>query len=129
VVNCTASTCPGEIDTQLDELMSTAWVVSTKAYLSPPATVVDYLGRYSRKTALNDRRILGIEDNRVRLRYQDYGDQNRTKVMELEGEKLIRGFLLHLLPPGLMRIRHYGFLANRCRKAKLAQSRACLEVA
>jgi Putative transposase len=49
--------------------------------------------------------------------------------MDLEGEELIRRFLLHILPPGLMRIRHYGFLANRCRKAKLTQIRACLEVA
>jgi len=104
-------------------------VVYTKAYLSRPDTVVDYLGRYSRKTALNDRRIVGIEDNTVRLRYKDYTDQNRTKVMDLDGEELIRRFLLHILPPGLMRIRHYGFLANRCRKAQLAQSRACLEAA
>jgi hypothetical protein len=90
---------------------------------------VDYLGRYSRKTALNDRRIVGIEDNTVRLRYKDYRDQDRTKVVDLEGEELIRRFLLHILPPGFMRIRHYGFLANRCRKAKLAQIRACLEAA
>jgi hypothetical protein len=90
---------------------------------------VGYLGRYSRKTALNDRRIVGIEDNTVRLRYKDYTDQNRTKVMDLDGEELIRRFLLHILPPGLMRIRHYGFLANRCRTAKLAQIHACLEAA
>jgi Putative transposase len=122
-------TRPGEIDARLDELMSTDWVVYTKAYLSHPDTVVDYLGRYSRKTALNDRRIVGIEDNTVRLRYKDYRDQDRTKVMDLEGEELIRRFLLHILPPGFMRIRHYGFLANRCRKAKLTQIRACLEVA
>ena len=122
-------TRPGEIDARLDELMSTEWVVYTKAYLSRPDTVVDYLGRYSRKTALHDRRIVGIEDNTVRLRYKDYRDQDRTKVMDLEGEELIRRFLLHILPPGFMRIRHYGFLANRCRKAKLAQIRACLEVA
>jgi Putative transposase len=117
-------TRPGEIDAWLDELMSTDWVVYTKAYLSRPDTVVDYLGRYSRKTALTDRRIVGIKDNTVRLRYKDYRDQDRTKV-----EELIRRFLLHILPPGRMRIRHYGFLANRCRTAKLAHIRACLEVA
>jgi hypothetical protein len=120
-------THPGEINARLDELMRSDWVVYTKAYLSRPDTVVDYLGRYSHKTALNDRRILGIEGNTVRLRYKDYRDQNRTKVMELEGEELIRRFLLHILPPGLMRIRHYGFLANRCRKAKLAHIHACLK--
>jgi hypothetical protein len=98
----------GEIDARLDELMSTDWVAYTKAYLSHPDTVVDYLGRYSRKTALNDRRIVGIEDNTVRLRYKDYRDQDRTKVMDLEGEELIRRFLLHILPPGFMRIRNSG---------------------
>jgi hypothetical protein len=72
---------------------------------------------------------VGIEDNMVRLRYKDYRDQDRTKVMDLEGEELIRRFLLHILPPGFMRIRHYGFLANRCRTAKLAQIHACLEAA
>ena len=96
-------TRPGEIDARLDELRSTDWVVYTKAYLSHPDTVVDYLGRYSRKTALNDRRIVGIEDNTVRLRYKDYRDQDRTKVMDLEGEELIRRFLLHILPSGFMR--------------------------
>jgi len=79
-------------------------VVYTKAYLSRPDTVVDYLGRYSRKTALNDQRIVGIEDNTVRLRYKDYRDQDRTKVMDLEGEERIRRFLRHILPPGFMRI-------------------------
>jgi hypothetical protein len=99
-------TRPGEIDARLDELMSTEWGVYTQAYLSHPDTVVDYLGRYSRQTALHDRRIVGLEDHTVRLRYQDYRDQDRTQVMDLEGEELIRRFLLHSLPPGFMRIRN-----------------------
>ena len=119
-------TRPGEIDTLLDGLMTTDWVVYTKAYLKQPETVVDYLGRYSRKVALNDRRIVGIEDGQIRLRYLDYRD-HRAKVMNLSGEELIRRFLLHILPKGFMRIRHFGFLANRCRRTKLAQIRACLD--
>lgn len=119
-------TRPGEIDTLLDGLMKTDWVVYTKAYLKQPETVLNYLGRYSRKIALNDRRIVGIEDDQIRLRYQDYRDQC-TKVLRLNGEELIRRFLLHILPKGFMRIRHFGFLANRCRKTKLAQIRACLD--
>ena len=117
-----------EIDATLNQLMATDWVVYTKAYLKQPGTVVDYLGRYSRKTALNDRRIVGIEGDQVRLRYKDTRDNNRHKVMTLAGKELIRRFLLHILPQGFMRIRHFGFLANRCRQAKLAQIRACLEI-
>ncbi len=104
-------TRPGEIDAQLDSLMKTEWVVYTKAYLKRPDTVVEYLSRYSCKTALNDRRILGTEGDKVKLCYRDYRDQNRRKVMDLDGEELIRRFLLHILPKGLMRIRHFGFLA------------------
>jgi hypothetical protein len=117
-----------EIDATLNQLMEIDWVVYTKAYLKQPNTVVDYLGRYSRKTALNDRRIVGIEGDQVRLRYKDTRDTNRHKVMTLAGKELIRRFLLHILPQGFMRIRHFGFLANRCRQTKLAQIRARLEI-
>ncbi len=120
---------PGEIDATLNQLMKSDWVVYTKAYLKQPGTVVDYLGRYSRKTALTDRRIVGIDGGQVRLRYKDTRDNNRHKVMALAGEELIRRFLLHILPQGFMRIRHFGFLANRCRQTKLGQIRAYLEIA
>lgn len=119
----------GEMNAILDHLMQTDWVVYTKAYLQRPERIVDYLGRYSRKIALHDRRIVGIEDEQVKLRYRDYRDHHRHKVMSLAGEELIRRFLLHILPQGFMRIRHFGFLANRCRKVKLAQIRAFLETA
>jgi hypothetical protein len=122
-------TRPGEIDARLDQLMQPDWVVYTKAWLQRLETVVDYLGRYSRKIALHDRRIVELSDDRVGLRYKDYQDHNRHKLMTLAGEELIRRFLLHILPQGFMRIRHFGFLANRCRTAKLAQIRAGLEAA
>ena len=63
----------------------------------------------------------------MHLRYKDYRDHDRNKVMVLDGEELIRRFLLHILPTGFMRIRHYGFLANRCRRQKLAQIRQSLQ--
>lgn len=116
----------GDIDTTLNALMQTDWVVYSKAWLQRPETIVAYLGRYSRKTALNDRRIVGFEGDKVRLRYKDYRDRDRPKTLTLSGEELIRRFLLHLLPNGFMRIRHFGFLANRCRKVKLRQIRAAL---
>jgi len=120
-------TRPAEIDKMLTALMKTDWVVYTKAYLNRPETVVSYLARYSRKTALGNGRIQQIDDQQVHLRYKDYRDHNRNKIMALNGEELIRRFLLHILPTGLMRIRHYGFLANRCRRRKLAQIRQSLQ--
>ena len=116
-----------EIDATLDSLMQCDWVVYTKAWLKRTDTVVNYLARYSRKTALSNSRILNIHQDKVDFRYKDYRDHNRNKVMVLAGEELIRRFLLHILPKGFMRIRHYGFLANRCRRQKLAQIRQCLQ--
>ncbi len=121
-------TRPSEIDNMLAGLMKTDWVVYTKAYLNHPETVVSYLARYSRKTALGNSRIQRIDHNQVHLNYKDYRDHDRHKTLALDGEELIRRFLLHILPTGFMRIRHYGFLANRCRRRKLAQIRQCLQV-
>ncbi len=118
---------PGEVDEVLDTLMEKDWVVYSKSCLTHTKTVIDYLGRYSHRIALSDARLLGMEGGRVLLRYQDYRD-GKTKVMGLEPEELIRRFLLHVLPKGLMRIRHYGFLANCCRRDKLKRIRAVLEL-
>lgn len=120
-------TRPAEVDTMLDSLMQCDWVINTKAWLKRADTVVSYLARYSRKTAISNSRILNIGQDKVDFRYKDYRDHNQNKVMALDGEELIRRFLLHILPKGFMRIRHYGFLANRCRQQKLAQIRKCLQ--
>ena len=118
---------PGEINTLLDRLMETVWVVYSKACLNRTDSVVHYLARYSHRIALSDGRLVAIEGQQVRLRYKDYRDRGKSKVMTLNGTELIRRFLLHSLPKGLMRIRHYGFLANRCRVSKLARIRECLD--
>ena len=116
----------GEVDKTLDTLMAQDWVVYTKPWLKKPETVMDYLARYTFRTALSDARIQAITEEAVALSYKDYRDHNRWKTLQLTGEELIRRFVQHVLPKGLMRIRHYGFLANRCRKEKLAQIRAVL---
>ncbi len=115
-----------EVDTMLETLMSTDWVVYAKPCVTCTATVVDYLGRYSHRIALSDARLLGHDAEQVALRYTDYRDGGKHKVMHLSGEELIRRFLLHVLPKGFMRIRHFGFLANRCRAKRLAQIRAAI---
>ena len=120
---------PAQIDAMLDILAATDWVVYSKPCLTHTETVVDYLGRYSHRIALSDARILSLDENQVRLDSKDYRDGNRHKVLTLSGEELLRRFLLHVLPKGFMRIRHFGFLANRCRAVRLAEIRTAIDVA
>ena len=115
------------VDAMLDALMVTEWVVYAKPCPGHAERVVGYLARYTHRTALSDGRLLGIEGERVALRYTDRRDRDRDKVLWIEGTELIRRFLLHVLPKGLMRIRHYGFLANRCRAERVRQIRHALE--
>jgi hypothetical protein len=117
---------PAEVKRVLDALMAREWVVYSKPALARAETVVDYLGRYSHRIALSDHRLLGFDGESVDLAYKDYRDGDRRKVMTLAGEELIRRFLLHVLPKGFMRVRHFGFLANRCRTRRLAQIRTAL---
>jgi hypothetical protein len=104
-----------EVDRVLQALMGKEWVVYSKPCLARAETVVDYLGRYTHRTAVSEARLLDFDGDSVALSYQDYADGNQRKVMTLSGEELLRRFLLHVLPKGFMRVRHFGFLANRCR--------------
>jgi hypothetical protein len=120
-------TRPGEVDTLFDTLMATEWVVYARDCLDHTPTVVDYLTRYTRRIAITNARILAVDDEHVTLRYRDYRDRGRHRALELQSTEFVRRFLLHVLPKGLMRVRHYGcFLANRCRREKLARIRAAL---
>ena len=83
-------------------------------------------GRYTHRVAISNNRLVDIEDNAVRFRWKDYRHGNRQKVMTLAADEFIRRFLLHVLPEGFQRIRHYGFLANGRRQAKLAHIRQFL---
>jgi hypothetical protein len=114
-----------QIKAMLDALMATDWVVYSKPCLTHTETVVDYLGRYTHRIALSDARLLSFADQRVELAYTDYRDGHH-KVMRLDAEELLRRFLLHVLPKGLMRVRHFGFLANRCRRERVARIRAAI---
>jgi hypothetical protein len=104
------------------------WVVYAKQPFGSPRTVLDYLGRYTHRVALSNDRILQVRDGKVTLSYRDRKDGDRKKTMELETHELIRRFLLHVLPDGFMRIRHFGFLANRSKKQALAQCRILLDL-
>lgn len=114
------------IDNTLNAVMKKDWVIHTKVHLNKPSTVVAYLGRYTHRTAISLSRIISVDDTTVYFKWKDYRD-NQQKVMALEGTEFLRRFLLHILPKGLMRIRHYGYLANRVRVAKIKQIRQSLE--
>ena len=120
---------PAQIGALLDTLMASDWVVYSKPCLTHTDTVVEYLARYSHRIALTDARILSLDDDQVQLDYKDYRDDNRHKIMTLAGEELLRRFLLHVLPKDFMRIRHFGFLSNRCRTQRIKEIRAALNVA
>jgi len=119
-------THPGEVDALLNTLMKTDWVVYSKHCLAHTRSIVAYLARYSHRTAIGDQRITGLENGQVQFRYQDYRT-GKHSVMSLDSDEFIRRFLLHVLPQGFMRIRHYGFLANCCRQDRLEQIRTVLE--
>jgi hypothetical protein len=118
-------TNPGEMNCLLDSLMRQDWVVYPKHCLNHTERVVDYLARYTHRSAVSNGRLLSMDQDRVRLSYKEYRDDG-TKVMTLAGAELVRRYLLHVLPKGLIRIRHFGFLCNRHRRLKLAQIRAAL---
>ena len=109
---------PDQINDVLDQLMQTDWVIHTKPHLRQADTVLRYLARYTHRTAISLSRIESIDSTSVHFRWKDYRD-DRNKTMILPGEEFLRRFLLHVLPKGLMRIRHYGYLANRVRVKQL----------
>jgi hypothetical protein len=102
------------------------WVVFVKPPFGGPERVLKYLARYTHRVAISNRRLLSMEDGRVSFEYKDYADRNQTKVMTLTAAEFIRRFLLHILPRGFVRIRQFGFLANRARGKKLASCRTLL---
>jgi len=110
----------------LAPLRNQDWVVYAKPPCAGPEKVLDYLARYTHRTAISNHRILDIDEGMVRFRWRDYRDGNRNKIMTLSAEEFIRRFLLHVLPFNFHRIRYYGLLGNRYRKEKLAQCRELL---
>jgi hypothetical protein len=104
------------------------WVVYAKEPFGSPEKVLDYLGRYTHRVALSNDRILNMQNGQVTLSYRDRKDRDRKKTMMLDAQEFIRRFLLHVLPDGFMRVRHFGFLANRSKKQALAQCRKLLKI-
>jgi hypothetical protein len=96
------------------DLYKTKWVVYAKEPFGGPEQVVEYLGRYTHKTAISNHRLLSIDETGVRFKYRDYRDSEQ-KQMILSGIEFLRRFCQHMLPRGFVRIRHYGFLSAKNR--------------
>jgi hypothetical protein len=112
----------------LRPLRRSEWVVYAKRPFGGAQQVPDYLGRYTHRVAIANSRLLELSDGQVRFRWKDYRHHDKPKVMTLDAGEFIRRFLLHVLPDGFRRIRHFGFLANGHRTAKLATIRTLLDV-
>jgi hypothetical protein len=103
----------------IDSLRHTAWVVYSKKPFGGPRQTLKYLARYTHRVAISNRRIVSLDGGRVRFRWKDYAHESKQRVMTLDPQEFIRRFLMHILPKGFVRIRHYGFLSNCARKEKL----------
>ena len=117
---------PNDTSSLLRTLHGTPWVVYAKPPFGGPAQVLAYLGRYTHRIAISNERILALRDGDVHFRWRDYADHHRAKVMALPAEEFLRRFLLHVVPGGFQRIRHFGLLANRRRAQALSHCRALL---
>jgi hypothetical protein len=116
----------------LEQLLNKAvrhdWVVYAKRPFSSPACVLKYLARYTHRVAISNRRLVELRDGRVSFRYKDYAGDQQSKVLSLSSSEFMRRFLMHTLPSGFVRIRYYGFLANRHRNERLEKCRELLGV-
>ncbi len=115
----TALADPARFHTWLDQLGKRKWVVYAKPPMDGPQHVLQYLARYTHRVAISNGRLLSLAEDRISFRWRDSKDGKRLKIMTLDPVEFIRRFLLHVLPVGFVKIRHFGFLANRNRAQAL----------
>jgi len=114
----------------LSEVVRTEWVVYAQAPFGGGAEIVlKYLARYTHKAAISNHRLVDLADGRVSFQWKDYAHGGRQGIMTLDSVEFVRRFLMHVLPSGFVRVRHYGLLANRHRQEKLARCRELLRKA
>lgn len=117
---------PVAFDRFLRQLRSKRWVVYAKRPFAGPQYVIQYLARYTHRVAISNGRLIEMRDGQVTFRWRDSADGNQQKLMTLDPVEFIRRYLLHILPSGFVKIRHFGFLANRSRREALILCRALL---
>ena len=104
-----------------DSMYKKDWVVYCKKPFQQTHHIIQYLGNYTHRVAIYNNRLISMDGHSVTFRYKDYRDKNRQKLMTLDAMEFIRRFLMHVLPSGFQKIRHYGLLSNRNRNTKLAR--------
>jgi hypothetical protein len=122
-------TAPGCFSNFLRQLFRQDWVVYAKPPFGGAEHVLNYLARYTHRVAISNHRLVAFENDRVSFRWRDYAHGGKKKVMTVSAHEFLRRFLLHVLPGGLVRIRHFGLFANRRRSAALEHCRALLGMA
>ncbi len=120
---------PGCFANFLRQLFRQDWVVYAKPPFGGAEHVLNYLARYTHRVAISNHRLVAFENDRVSFRWRDYAHGGKQKVMTVSADEFLRRFLLHVLPKGLVRIRHFGFFANRRRQTALARCRQLLGAA
>jgi hypothetical protein len=116
---------PEDVDRTLDILMQQEWVVYSKPCLAEPEHIISYLARYTHRIAISDQRLQAMDERGITFGFRDTQTQQQARLTLSPGE-FIRRFLMHVLPGGFMRIRHYGWLANCCRAKMLKTIRKLL---
>jgi hypothetical protein len=114
---------PRAFHTLLGTLRRTEWVVYSKPPFGGPEHVLTHMARYTHRVAISNGRLLSLDNGQVRFRWRDSRHGNRSSVMSLDAVEFIRRFLLHVLPSGFVKIRHFGLLANRNRRQALTLCR------
>ena len=117
---------PSAFDRFLRQLRSKNWVVYAKRPFGGPQYVIRYLARYTHRVAISNGRLIEMKDGKVTFRWRDSAHGNQQKLMTLDAVEFIRRYLLHILPSGFVKIRHFGFLANRNRREDLTLCRTLL---
>ena len=117
-------------DVSAEQTIATAaakeWIVYAKAPFGGAEQVLEYLSQYTHRVAISNSRILTYENHQVTFRYRDYADSNRVKECTLDAQEFLRRYLLHVLPDRFVRIRYFGFFANRHRSENIRQARALI---
>jgi Putative transposase/Transposase zinc-binding domain len=130
-LHCSGSTAnlasPRQFYSLLRLLRHKKWIVYAKPPFGGPEHVLKYLARYTHRVAISNGRLLDLTNGQVRFRWRDSKHNNRIKIMPLDAVEFIRRFLLHVLPSGFVKIRHFGLLANRNRRPALALCRNYLD--
>jgi hypothetical protein len=113
-------------DRLLRQAASKEWVVYSKAPLAGPAQVLRYLGRYTHRIAIGNERLVGLKEGLVTFRYRDRKQGDARRLLTVEASDFVQRFLLHVLPLGFVRVRHFGLQANGCRSRLIARARQLL---